>query len=257
MPTRSNRNLADMDSGAAPEGYSLVSDGSGGVRWEIGAPQRAGTIGWMIPAVNEAGDTQHQIFSHRGLAPELDNDPINPGTPQIHFASDFTQVEVDVITLNTAGNLRLSGTAWDPSTCAPFPGTTVETITVNSTGVYTSTYHWSGNVTMDTPDTLDVVVTTETWAPHLAGKDWTLNTVALWWRATSANNNLQVIADRFVPLTGFVEIVNETISNIPSGEIGHIDCSDLAADIVESVGERFRLRVNTKGVTDVRFEITE
>jgi hypothetical protein len=246
-----------MTSGSTPEGYTLVATGGGGVRWEIGAPQRAGTIGWMIPAVNEAGDTEHQIFSHRGLAPELLNDPINPVTSQIHFASDFTQVEVDVGVLNAAGTLRLSGTAWDPNSCAPFPGTTVETFPINALGVYTSTYHWSGNVTMDTPDTLDVVVTTETWAPHLAGKDWTLNHIGLWWRATSANNRLQVIADKFVPLTGFVGILDETVINIPNGEIGHIDCDSLAADIVESAGQRFRLRVNTKGITDVRFEITE
>lgn len=257
MPTRSNRDIANMEAPGVPEGNTLVADGAGGVRWEIGAPQRAGAIGWAIPSVNEAGDTEHQIFSHRGLAPELTSDPINPVTPQIHLASDYTLIEIDVEVLNAAGTLRMSGTAWDPDSCAPFPGTTVETITVNSTGVYASTYHWSGNVTLDTPDTLDVVVSTETWAPHRAGKDWTLNHVGIWWRATAANNRLQVILDRWEPLVGFVELVNQSVLNIPTGEIGHIDCDSLNEDIVESVGERFRMRVNTKGITDVRFEITE
>ncbi len=203
-----------------------------------------------VPQLDDATITEHTLASRRTLhlvAVAVNGVP----TSQNHPDAVNEQVLLEVTTLTAAGMIRLTGTS-----VSKIDGSTtladIEDIPIGVIGWYSSEKQFIGPVVLSSVGGLDVVLDSYNWIPVPINVDFTMQALRVVWNTSGVVNSMRVLVERFVPITGFVLVVDATEAAIPAGENGHILRTRLNAFFGTNAGEALVLSLFTQRVVDCR-----
>lgn len=239
-------------------GFVTVSDGSVGqlvVDIEnISLMTVTGRFGWAVPETDNAVLTRHDIVSakeDRLSGVTVDGTP----TTQNHDDANSAHVLIEVTTMTASGSIRLTGKSLNIETGVETPGDT-EDIVIGATGWYESIKHWRETVVLSSvDDILDVDLNSFFWHPRQFEQDFIIDRVHVDYKTTAVSNTSIIEVQKYVPLTGFIGIFDETVSDIASLKSGGHHRESINGMIAESAGERLHIFSETKRLTDYRFEV--
>jgi len=203
-----------------------------------------------VPGLDDAIITEHQIqtrITPHLVAVTVDGVP----TSQNHPDAVNELVLVEITTLTAPGTLRLTGTSVSAVDGSVSPADT-EDIVIGVTGWHSSSKLWIGTVVLSSVGGLDAVMNTFNCIPVPLIEDFTLQLVRVAWNSSGAVNSMRLLVEKFVPITGFVTVVDVTEAAIPSGENGHILRSQLNVFFQASAGQRLVVSLFTQRVVDCR-----
>lgn len=237
-------------------GFVTVVDGSVGQLVvcieNVSLVTRENRFGWAIPDTNDATLTKHDVSS--SLESRLSGVTVD-GVPtsQTHNDANMAQVLVEVTTFTTGGTLRVTGTSVDLVTGVETPADT-EDLAVAAAGWYEFQNHWIGDPVLSSVGGLDVVLDSHRWDPRLLAVDFNIKRVSAQYLSTAVSNTSVFTVQKYVPLTGFVSMFTQNRSDIGDGTSGAHHREDIGT-VSESAGERLYVFIQTKRVTDYRFEV--